>query len=325
MKKRILKFFKWTFIVLGVLVVVLSIVVALRQNRKFDAPFPDIHASTDSAVIARGRYLAYGPAHCSGCHLPKEKQEALRRGEEPPLVGGFVFDIPPGKFYSKNITPDKETGIGNRTDAELARVLRHGVGHDGRSILPFMEFKNASDQDLTAMISFLRSQPPVKNKVPDHEVKFPIGHIVKAFFLSPQGPTEPIKKYVTEDTTIEYGKYLATCIANCKGCHTNRSLMTGEYTGPDFAGGLIMESGINPDTTLAPPNLTQDPTTGRIYGWTFETFSDRFKKGRVVNCSDMPWEQYQKMSQSDLKAIFKFLQSLPPVKNDTGPAVRKTS
>jgi len=77
--------------------------VAARQNRKFDAPYPDIKASSDPAVIARGRYLALGPAHCIGCH-------ASNQDPEPALAGGIAFHLPVGPFDARNVTPAPKPG-----------------------------------------------------------------------------------------------------------------------------------------------------------------------------------------------------------------------
>src|SRR5262245_26030954 len=118
-------------VILIVLVVAgFSIYVASRQHLSFDAPMPAVAASTDSAVIERGHYVVRALATCPVCHGdPKQYQRTLA-GEEVPLSGGFEFNIPPGKFYPKNITPDAETGIGRFSDGAIARALRYGVGHD---------------------------------------------------------------------------------------------------------------------------------------------------------------------------------------------------
>src|SRR5512142_1661379 len=101
---------------LVLLVGVMVVVVLLRWDRTFDTSLPDIRASTDSAVIARGRYLVYGPAHCAYCHDTAETVAALDRGEQPPLAGGFVFHLPVGTFRAPNLTPDSATGIGRLSD-----------------------------------------------------------------------------------------------------------------------------------------------------------------------------------------------------------------
>ena len=120
------KFLKWTGILLLFIIVGLFITIQLRQNRTFNAPYPEIKASADSTIIAKGKAIVFGPAHCANCHAPTEMEEQVNRGIEAPLSGGQVFDLPIEKIYSKNITPDK-TGIVNMTDAEFARALRYGV------------------------------------------------------------------------------------------------------------------------------------------------------------------------------------------------------
>ena len=84
---------------------------------------------------------------------------------------------------------DKETGIGNLTDQEIARALRYGVRHDGQAILDFMPFYDLSDEDLTAIISWLRTQPAVKNERPAHEYNF-LGKMIKTFVIKPSGDGE---------------------------------------------------------------------------------------------------------------------------------------
>jgi mono/diheme cytochrome c family protein len=314
--KRFKKILKWTGITILSIVVIFVILVFALQNKKFDAPFPNLHASNDSATIARGKYLAYGPAHCSGCHTPAADQEKVKNGEEIAFKGGLEFALPIGKLYSKNITPDDETGIGKVPDSVLARSLRYGVARDGRALFDFMPFHNLSDEDLVAVLSFLRAQPAVKNDVPGNKLNF-MGKAVKAFLIKPVGPDGEVSKSVKQDTAAEYGKYLATYVTNCRGCHTNRSLMTGAYTGPMFAGGLKLDAADG--SYCVTPNLTPDKETGKITGWTQQQFIDRFRLKKIIGASDMPWDQFRKMSDNDLKAIYNYLVSLKPIRNDTGP------
>jgi mono/diheme cytochrome c family protein len=281
----------------------IAIAVAVRQNRTFDAPYPDIQASNDPAVIARGRYLALGPAHCVDCHRSSDEAE-------PPFAGGAAFHLPVGTFYARNITPDKKTGIGRYTDREIARALRYGVHPSGRAMLPFMPFANLADDDLTAIISYLRSRPAVEHAVPEHDINL-IGKVAKAFLLKPTGPSRPVRKHVDIGPTKEYGEYLATTVANCNGCHTKRSLRTGEPIGVAFAGGMTVESHLSPGTKFVTPNLTPDPKTGHITAWTEEVFIARFKAG-VSTASPMPWGSFKNMSDDDLRALYRYLHSLPP-------------
>lgn len=320
--RTFLKILKWIFIVLVLLIGGGLIFVFANQNKVYDAPYPEITASTDSTVLARGEYLVYGPAHCSGCHSPMTNQEAIMKGEHIPLEGGFLFDLPVAKMYTPNITPD-ETGIGKMTDQQIARALRYGVGYDGRALFDFMPFHNLSDADLQAVISYIRTQPPVKKEIPKTELTF-LGKIIGATMIKPVGPEEgiDIPKTVTPDTTAAYGQYLANYVANCRGCHTNRDLKTGAYVGEFYAGGFEMPSTMQPGKAVVTPNLSPDPETGKIYGWSKQKFIDRIRQGRIIPISEMPWEQFQQMSDDDLKAIYEYLQTVKPVKNDVKEVVK---
>jgi mono/diheme cytochrome c family protein len=301
---------------IGILIVGIILFIQFTWHKKYDAPYPNIHASKDSAIIARGKYLAYGPMHCATCHVPPDHLSEIEAGKELPLSGGWELDIPPGTFRSRNLTPDMETGIGKLTDEEIARTLRYGVGHDGRYILPLMPFQQTSDEDLTALVSFLRSQEPVKHELKPTEYKF-LGKFLLAFgLLKPDAPVEPPPVSVTRDSTKEYGKYLVHNIANCKGCHTNRDLKTGKFIGPTLAGGFFL----GPDQYsggygFMTPNLTPDPETGVISAWEEAAFVNRFRAGRVYKGSPMPWGPFSRMDESDLKAIYQYLHSIDPVKN----------
>src|SRR5688500_5958752 len=118
------KFLKWTGIVLLVIVVGLYIVILAKQDKKYDAPYPNVKATTDSLTIARGKNLVFGAAHCANCQSPKGMEDRLNNGEEVPLSGGRAFDLPIGILYAKNLTPD-ETGIGKLSHAAIARALRY--------------------------------------------------------------------------------------------------------------------------------------------------------------------------------------------------------
>jgi len=306
------KIFKWTGIILLLLIIILAITVSLKQSHQFDAPYPAIHASKDSAVLARGKYLVYGPAHCADCHGPVGSDDIVNKGGLVALPGGKVFELPIGKVYPKNITPDMETGIGNLPDSQIARSLRYGVGHDGRAMLDFMPFHNTSDEDLTAIISYLRTMEPVKNKVPDNSFNV-LGKVMKAFVIKPTGPDGEVAKSVKQDSSLEYGKYLATYVANCRGCHTNRDLKSGAYIGPFFAGGFEMEGDKN--HIFHTPNISPDKKTGHIYNWTEEDFLNRFHKGKIYPQSPMPWGPFSHMSDMEIKAIYRFLQTVQPQEN----------
>ena len=303
------KILKWTGLIILVMILGLTITVMSRQHLKYDAPYPAVTASTDSAMIERGRHLVLGPAHCVDCHSPvKNVDSVLALGQDPPLSGGLKFDLPFGQFFVRNITPDSTTGIGSMTDGEIARLLRYGVKKNGEAVLPFMPFQNMTDEDLTAIISYLRSVKPVRHEVPGHNYNL-MGKVIKAFLIKPEGPTETIRSAVWRDTTADYGRHLAMVVANCNECHTKRDGV-GKFIGKTMAGGNVFKE--EGKTTLITPNLTPHPT-GRIYDWTQGMFIRRFRMGKTIEHSHMPWASYGRMTDDELKAIYQFLQTLEPV------------
>ncbi len=310
---------------LGLLVILvagLSAWVASRQNLRFDAPLPAIAASSDSAVIARGHYVVRKVAPCAACHGATDAHAAYAAGQDVPLSGGFVFPIPPGDIYVPNITPDVETGIGAMSDGQIARALRHGVGREGRALLPFMEMQGLSDEDLTAVISYLRTQPAVSHVVPAHKFSL-LGNVVKATALAnPIGPSETPPVQSPHGATVENGRYLAASVAICQACHTNRNPATGQFTNAPFSGDTEFTDESDMTRMWAPPNLTPDPKTGMSALLSEDAFVARFRAGRVIPGSPMPWQAYARMDEEDLRAIHKYLRSLPPVEHDTGPRVR---
>lgn len=321
MRKTKLSLWLWRMLVgVASLALVLAVVTYFRAERSFDAPYPDIHASRDPAIVARGKYLVDGPAHCGECHATPDSRGEPQRGS--PLAGGHAFHLPVGTFYVPNITPDPETGIGRYSDAELARVLRHGVRPDGKMMLPFMPFANLCDDDLTAILSYLRQQRPVHHQVPEHEVNV-LGNLVEAFVLHPKGPSEPIRKSERPEPTPSYGRYLAHNVGNCILCHTKVDLRTGEYTGPIFGGGAEHASTTDPKERFISPNLTPDPRWGWLGGWSEDAFVARFHAGRVHPHSPMPWEAFQGMTDTDLRAIYRYLQTLPSAPGGPDPQQRQ--
>ena len=119
----------WLAVALGVIVAGFAIFVAMRQHLTFDTPYPAIAASTDPAVIERGRYVVRILANCSECHGDPARRAEAGEGKEIPLSGGFVWNIPPGAIYARNITPDSSSGLGSVSDAgDRSRApLRRGA------------------------------------------------------------------------------------------------------------------------------------------------------------------------------------------------------
>jgi len=285
---------------------------------------PPITASTDPVVVERGRYLVHGPAHCSACHsgTDRSKPEEIRTH---PLSGGLEFAMGPiATTWSANLTSDPETGLGRYTDAEIARTIRTGVAPDGTlSVFMRTSVSTPSDEDLVAIVSYLRSLPPVRNEVPKGEWK-PLGKLMFSMIsLTPR--TTPVPAHVAEadEPSVERGQYLAENITLCVGCHSPYDMATFESL-PPKAGGGHAEPSHGPGEEgmeYAAPNLTSHPT-GKTGQLTEDEFVARIRSGRVFATSIMPWENFQDTSESDLRSIYRYLRSLPPVDNDNGPGFR---
>jgi mono/diheme cytochrome c family protein len=125
----------------------------------------DIQDPATRAIAERGKYLVM-TADCAGCHQTPPEPDPARY-----LAGGMRFaTLSHGMVVSRNLTPDKETGIGARTDEQLKRVLRAGVFHDGRVFssrsMPWPDTANWSDEDIHAVITYLRHIKPVRHEIP---------------------------------------------------------------------------------------------------------------------------------------------------------------
>jgi mono/diheme cytochrome c family protein len=189
---------------------------------------------------------------CGNCHFQRGP-----RGEPLPekgLSGGMVFDEPPFKAHAANITPDPETGIGRWTDAQLAKAIREGIRPDGSVIgppMPIEFYRRMADDDLAAIIAYLRAQPPVKNAVPKSVYNIP---------LPPNyGPPVTSVKAPPRTDQVRYGKYLAD-IGHCMECHTPRDakgmLVAGRPPGrrrPGVQGPLGRQRGAQPDAARQRP------------------------------------------------------------------------
>jgi mono/diheme cytochrome c family protein len=309
---------------------VLAVIVTDTWDREWDAPLPDIHASSNRDVIQRGEYLVFGPAHCSGCHTGStaDGDQAAEGGEHPPLVGGRRMDAGPlGAVYTKNLTPDPETGIGRYTDPQIARMLRWSVRPNGRaSIQLLMPFGDMSDADLTAIVSFLRSQPPVRHIVPENEMTL-IGKVVKSLspVFKPRTAVHPPAESPAQQPTRERGEYIARSVANCGGCHTKHDPLSFSTIGPEFAGGTEMEPAERPGVDKAvwflTPNLTPAPGSALNKFPDRETFIARFQRGGFHYAgSPMPWGPYSWMSAADLGALYTYFHSLEPQNGPAGEA-----
>src|ERR1700745_4073065 len=182
-------------------------------------------AATADTLVERGDYLVNTIMTCGNCHTPKGPAGDIA---DKAFSGGLSWDEPPFKVTAPNITPDKETGIGNYTDAELRQVLRKGIKRNGAPvamIMPSGFYEIMTDRDLDAVVAYLHTIKPITNTVPDPVYKMPQGHPI------PPGGDTPFT-VATLSEKLKKGFYLVT-IAHCMECHTPM----GPH-GREFAAGL---------------------------------------------------------------------------------------
>lgn len=303
----------------GLLVVTALAVLEWGWRRRFDVPYPSVDASHDPTLVARGDYLVYSAAACAYCHVPREQWPALDRGERLPLTGHHLFRLPFGDIYSANVTPDSETGIGSHSDAALARMLRYGVRADGRAAFPIMEM-HLADDDEAAVIAYLRSRPPASHRVPEHRFSS-IGKAIMAFTVAPSLNGPSLRPVSPAGATIERGEYLANDVSSCASCHTDRG-ENGALVGPRFAGGQRMDVAADATRVYVTPNLTPDPESSPIGQWSEDAFVARFRQGPLLDGTPMPWGAFARLTDDDLRAIYRYLRSLPPTRHLVGPAIQ---
>jgi mono/diheme cytochrome c family protein len=328
--KRILKLLGGLVVLAIAGVAVLVTTCALRWQPEYpDTPMPAITASSDPAVIERGAYLVNAVAHCSACHSPAADYMASRAGDVVAPKGGHEWHMGPlGTIRSPNITSHPTTGIGNLSDGQIARAIRYGIKADHRGALFMMGVGPMSDEDLTAIVSYVRTIPAVDNTIAPHDVQL-MGKVLfqgpMKFFAEPHD--YPIPPFVKEgETSIARGRYLAEGPAFCAGCHSD---FTYEdklvFVGQTHSG---RRESTFPDETeegfvFYSPNLTNDPETGHTTSWTPEQFTKRMRAGRVYAGSPMPWETYANMTDADIESIRLYLGSLPPTRKNIGIVRRK--
>lgn len=329
------KIFLGILLVVVVLICTFVIYVQNSWDKTYNIAYPNLKVSTDSAVIAKGKYLVHGPAHCSNCHVSNfEDMMAADAGENIPLKGGVRFPMGPlGEMSPANLTPDLQTGIGRYSDGQLFRMMRHAVKPDGTATLSLMmPFWNMADEDLVAVVSYLRSMTPIYNEVLPPEYTF-VGKMVRVLtptFNPITDPTPP-DHAPPMAATIERGEYLSRYVANCVGCHTERDIMTFEAIGPEYAGGMEMEPlaefniaiGLDPDLWTRSPNITPDPNSALSKFDNLEEWIKRFKKGRIIKNSPMHWGPFSRMTDEDMEALWLYLNSLEPIEKEIGPIVFK--
>lgn len=321
------RFLKWVGIVLGVLVGLMFILLVViyfksqaRLTRVYDLSEEVVSIPADPASIERGKHI-FQFRGCEACHSeggyvdvsesgqPLESHLNLPSQAVPHLEGNIYLDDPAiGKVVASNLTSGMGGVADGYTDEGWAHAIRHGVRPDGTPLLfmPSTEFYFLNDEDLGAVIAYIKSAPSVDHELPPSTVSW-TGRVVMTLVpaitfipaeLIPHDAPRPSAPKV--GITPEYGEYLTY---SCKVCH-----------GLTMSGGPIPGF---PSSWPPAPNLTFGADSA-LPAWPEDGFINTIRtgvtpEGRNVRGEYMPWGSYKFMNDDELKAVWVYLQSLPQV------------
>ena len=292
------KGFKWIGIVLGSLVGLIVLVALVmffignaRFHKTYEFPPSNITIPTDAVSIEYGKHRA--ETLCEGCH-----------GADLSGIVNWFNAGPLGIVDSANLTAGKG-GIGQEftTDQDYVNAIRHGIDHEGKPIFMPAVFStaNLSDEDLGAIVAYIKSVPPVDQKTNGQRFT-PLAKIMLAAGILGDLPVEAVSHdiHVTAPeraVSIEYGGYLVDT-HDCRVCH-----------GAQLNGGKFPD----PTISLISPNLTPG---GEVGFWTEEQFINTLRtgvtpSGHELDPKHMPWDVYKLLTDDELKAIYIYLQQLP--------------
>ncbi|WFU53567.1 cytochrome c [Bradyrhizobium pachyrhizi] len=260
-------------------------------------------AWAQSELVKRGDYLVNGILACGNCHTPKGPNGDVL---EKAFSGGGYWDEPPFTVHAANITQDKETGIGSWSDADIKKLLRTGQTPKGvhtAMVMPTSFYHILTENDLDAVVAYLRTITPVHNKVPDPIYKVPQVENV------PPGGENPFAEPMMSDK-VQKGFYLVT-IAHCMACHTPIGPRGREYKSSLGAGGVKFSG---PWGISVSRNITQNKTNG-IGAWSDDEIKRAITDGVSRDGSrlgrPMGYHYYARISPDDLDAIVAYLRTVP--------------
>jgi mono/diheme cytochrome c family protein len=299
--------------------------LALRKPAQRPASVDKVEATPQR--IARGRYLVHNVSICLDCHSERTYAYALpfKPGREG--VGGFIWDKKigfPGTVAAANLTPDRETGLGQWTDGEILRAMREGVDREGNALFPIMpygHYRHMSDDDAQSIVAYLRTIAPQKYAEPKKALDVPLNFVEK---FEPK-PIEAPVPHPDRTDEVAYGKYLVT-IAACGECHTPKDDKGSTLPGMEFAGGFEMHT---PQFRVVTTNITPHPSTWMgtatrdqfiarfraFAGFTHETAPQADQGKNTL----MPWIAYSGMTDEDLGAVYAYLKTVKPVDHKVNP------
>ncbi len=274
--------------------------------------------------LANGKYM-FTAGGCAECHAaPLEGCDDLKIKEAQKLTGGRCLKTPFGTFNVPNISPDKETGIGNWTTLGFVTAMKRGVAPDGTYLypaFPYTSYQHMTYEDLIDLKAYLDSLPAVKSDVPLSDLRFPfnirrgIGLFNRLYVDGKSFTPDP-----DASAKINRGAYLVRGPGHCSECHSPRNLFGGIVRDSEFAGAPSLE-----DRGSA-PNIT--PSEDGIGDWSEEDIAYLLETGNtpdfdVIGETMAPVQRNMaKLTPEDREAIAAYIKSLPP-RPDAAATVEK--
>jgi len=259
---------------------------------------------------AKQGYYLVKAGGCLGCHT-EEKKDAV------PFAGGRALKTPFGVFFGPNITPHRQAGIGNWTEADFFRAMRYGRRPDGAHYFPafpYPSFTKIVDRDLSDLWAYLRSLPPNQRANQPHDLRFPFGWrlpvaIWKLLFFTP-GPRADVPGLTP---VVRRGAYLVQALGHCGECHTPRNFLGGPQRNRFLAGGKGPDGKDIPNLT---PTGLKKWSDGELkdfllYGLTPDGDVPSETMGEVIRNST------SQLTPGDLAALIAYLRSLPPLPDES--------
>ena len=286
----------------GVLVALLALVLGMAG--------PVRAQGVPSGLVSRGRYVFAAAGGC-GCHTAKN---------QPVNSGGRKYDGPFGTVYSSNITADRQTGIGDWTDDQIITAIRLGRRPNGERLIPvhpYPVFNGMTEDDLRALVAFLRTVPGVNRAKQPKKISVPLFESVfLPAWLAAFAPREtPPPSAPT--TGVGRGEYLVRAVSHCGECHTPRGLTYATDNSRFLAG-----TPNGPEDSVE-PNLTPDKDTG--LKWSEEEIAEYLGTGNkpdgdvadglMAEVIQGTLAGYKDLTKTDRLAIAEYLKTLPPIKN----------
>ncbi|WP_208948976.1 c-type cytochrome [Paraburkholderia unamae] len=262
-------------------------------------------------LVTRGRYLTR-TADCEACHTAQGGR---------PFAGGRAFSLPFGTLYAPNITPDKETGIGEWTDADFLRAVHRGIARDGTRLypaFPYASYTMLSDSDVLAIKAYLFSLPPVHQDTLPNTFEFPYNQRwLMLFWAMLFNSNDRFRPVDSESPEWNRGAYLVEALAHCGECHTPRNMFQSLDNRLKFSGGVVQ--GWNAY------NITSDKGTG-VGNWTPAELASYLSSGHATGrgtaggpMAEAVELSFRYMVPSDIAAMVVYLKSIPAVKSENIP------